>query len=182
MAKDADKATPVNKLQWRPFGSRSPNALRRAVRHAWLGVLILCGLVGFCACGHLRPQPDTFEPQAYKPIEYQDLLTPQAAGLHAGEKVRVKAFFWQYVDYDPAIIRNYLTLLRYPIRWYRLQWFAIYRTDDLTGYYDLAAMTPEVAEKYKLQRLDPVMLYGELSQLGRGLFLQVFSIEKIAED
>ncbi len=155
---------------------------RPPARHAWFKALVLCGLLGVCACGHLQPQPETFDPQAYKPIEYQDLLAPQAAGLHAGEKIRVKAYFWQYVDYDPAIIRNYLTLLRYPIRWYRLRWFAIYRTDDLTGYYDLAAITPELAEKYKLPRLDPVLLYGELSSLGTGLFFQVFHIEKIVED
>jgi hypothetical protein len=145
-------------------------------------LLVLCGLLGVCACGQLRPHPATFDPQAYTPIEYQDLLTPQAAGLHPSEKIRVKAFFWQYVNYDPAMIRNYLTLLRYPVRWYRLRWFAIYRTDDLTGYYDLAAITPELADKYKLQRLDPVLLYGELSPLGRGLFLQVFHIEKIVAD
>jgi hypothetical protein len=155
------------------------------LKHSLFGhllLLILCGLLCICACGRLRPQPDTFDPQAYTPVEYQDLLAPQAAGLHAGEKIRVKAYFWQYVNYDPAMIRNYLTLLRYPVRWYRLRWFAIYRTDDLTGYYDLAAIAPELAEKYKLQRLDPVLLYGELSPLGRGLFLQVFHIEKIVED
>jgi hypothetical protein len=148
----------------------------------WLGVLFLCGLLGISACGRLRPQPDTFDPNSYKPIAYQDLLAPEAAGLQAGEKIRVKAYFWQYVDYDPALVRNYLTLLRYPIRWYRLRWFALYRTDDLKGYYDLAAMTPEVAQRYKLQRLEPVLLYGELSQLGTGLFFQVFHVEKAAEN
>jgi hypothetical protein len=176
MKQTADKATPVKKSLFRHLRSR-PSGLR-----AWFGALILCGLLGISACGQLRPYPDTFDPQAYKPIEYQDLLAPKAAGLNAGDKIRVKAYFWQYVDYDPAMIRNYLTLLRYPIRWYRLQWFAIYRTDDLTGYYDLAAITPELAEKYQLQRLDPIMIYGELSQLGMGLFLQVFHIEKIVED
>ena len=124
----------------------------------------------------------TFDPGAYKPIDYQELLEPDLAGLHAGEKIRVKAYFWQYVNYDPALARNYLTLLRYPIRWYRLRWFALYRTDDLKGYYDLAAMTPEVADRYKLQRLEPVLLYGELSQLGMGLFFQVFHVERITGD
>jgi hypothetical protein len=52
----------------------------------------------------------------------------------------------------------------------------------MTGYYDLAAVTPEQAEQYKLKRLDPVMLYGELARLGPGLYLQVFHIEPIAED
>jgi hypothetical protein len=167
----------VKKSLFRHLRSRSSGSFRN-----WFGVLILCSLLGFCACGQLRPRPATFDPQAYKPIEYQDLLAPQAAGLHAGDKIRVQAYFWQYLEYDPAIIRNYLTLLRYPIRWYRLSWFAIYRTDDLTGYYDLAAMTPVLAEQYKLQRLDPVLLYGELSSLGTGLYLQVFHIEKIMED
>jgi hypothetical protein len=76
---------------------------------------------------------------------------------------------------------NYLTLPRYPIRWYQLRWFATYGTDEMTGYYDLAAVTPEQAEQYKLQRLEPVRLYGELSQLGPGLYLQVFHIEKIED-
>lgn len=151
-------------------------------RSGWgrrLGVLVLCGLLGAAGCGRLRPHPATFDPNSYKPITYQDLLAPDEAGLQAGEKVRVKAYFWQYVDYDPAMVRNYLTLLRYPIRWYRLRWFALYRTDDFRGYYDLAAMTPEVAARYKLTRLEPVMLYGEFSQLGTGLFFQVFHVEKL---
>jgi hypothetical protein len=147
-----------------------------------LGVLLLCGLWGLCACGELRPRPAAFDPQVYTPIAYQDLLAPGQAGLQAGQKVRVKAYFWQYLDYDPAMVRNYLTLLRYPLRWYQLQWFATYDTAEMTGYYDLAAISPEQAEDYKLQRLDPVLLYGELSRLGPGLYLQVFHIEKIAED
>jgi hypothetical protein len=179
MGKTTAKATPAEKLVYlaRPLcGSRRRNW------STWLGVLILCGLLGCCACGRLRPQPATFDPQDYKPITYQDLLWPSAAGLHAGEKIRVQAYFWQYLNYDPAMIRNYLTLLRYPIRWYRLRWFATYGKEDMTGYYDLAAISPELADNYILQRLDPVLLYGELSQLGTGLFLQVFHIEKIAED
>ncbi|MFA5111123.1 MAG: hypothetical protein WC443_06950 [Desulfobaccales bacterium] len=144
--------------------------------------LLLCGLLALSACGRLHPQPAGFDPQAYTPIEYQDLLAPGPAGLHAGQKVRVKAFFWQYVDYDPAMVRNYLTLLRYPIRWYELRWFATYGTENLTGYYDLAAITPEQAEQYQLQRLDPILIYGELSPLSPGLFLQVFYIEKIPAD
>jgi hypothetical protein len=141
------------------------------------GCLILAG-----ACGELRPVPASFEPQGYKPIDYQDLLDPSRAGLKTGDLVRVKAYFWQYLDYDPAMVRNYLTLLRYPIRWYQLQWFSTYGTADLTGYFDLAAVTPEQADRYKLKRLDQVILYGELARLGAGLFLQVFQIEPIAED
>jgi hypothetical protein len=148
----------------------------------WLGVVFLCSLLGLSACGELRPHPAAFDPQAYTPIDYRDLLAPGPAGLQAGQQVRVRAYFWQYLQYDPAMVRNYLTLLRYPIRWYQLKWFATYGTADLTGYYDLVAVTPEQADRYKLKRLDPVMLYGELARLGPGLYLQVFHIEPIVED
>jgi hypothetical protein len=156
--------------------SRPPGFFR------WWGVIMLCGWLSCCACGRLQPQPARFDPQVYTSIEYRDLLTPGPAGLHAGQKIRVKAYFWQYLDYDPAMIPNYLTLARYPIRWYQLRWFATYDTDRMTGYYDRVALSPELAAHYRLNRLDPVLLYGELSSLGPGLYLQVFHIEKIAED
>jgi len=182
MGKTADKTTPMKKNSLRPQRPGASGSSRRPGFSRRLAVILLCSLLGLGACGKLRPQPATFDPQVYTPIEYQDLLAPRQAGLHDGQKVRVKAYFWQYLNYDPAMVRNYLTLLKYPIRWYRLQWFATYGTADLTGYYDLAAVTPEQAEQYQLKRLDPVLLYGELSSLGPGLFLQVFHIEKIVED
>jgi hypothetical protein len=182
MGNTVDKATPVNKLPYRRHLPLAPGGLRPRGFSGWLGVILLYGLFGFPACGELRPHPAAFDPQAYTPIAYQDLLAPGLPSLHAGQKVRVQAYFWQYLDYDPAIVRNYLTLFRYPIRWYQLRWFSTYDTADLTGYFDLAALTPEQAEQYELKRLDPVMLYGELARLGSGLYLQVFHIEKIAED
>ena len=166
----------------RPHLDGASGSSRRPACSGWLGVILLCSLLGFSACGELRPHPAAFDPQAYTPIAYRDLLAPGPAGLQAGQQVRVQAYFWQYLDYDPAIVRNYLTLFRYPVRWYQLKWFAIYDTADLTGYYDLAAITPEEADRYKLKRLDPVMLYGELARLGQGFYLQVFHIEKIVED
>jgi hypothetical protein len=148
----------------------------------WLGVALLAGcLVWLSACGELRPVPVGFEAPAYKPIEYQALLHPGPAGLKAGDLVQVRAFFWQDLEYDPAIVRNYLTLPRYPVRWYNLVWFATYGSDRMTGYYDLAAMSPEQAKQYKLKRLDHILVYGELSRLGRGVFLQVHHLEKIDE-
>lgn len=182
MGKTLDKATPVNRIPFRPHLPLAPGGPRTSGLSGWLGVILLCGLLGFSACGELRPQPAAFDPQVYTPVEYQDLLAPGQAGLHAGQQIRVKAYFWQYLDYDPAIVRNYLTLPRYPIRWYRLRWFATYGTTGFTGYYDLAALTPEQADRFKLKRLEPVMLYGELSRLGQGLYLQVFHIAPIAED
>lgn len=146
------------------------------------GLLLVACLLLVCACGELRPVPAPIEPQAYKPIEYQDLLNPAKAGLQEGELVRVKAFFWQALTYDPAMVRNYLTLPRYPIRWYKLRWFAIYGTEQMTGYYDLVAMSPEQAEKYEtIKRMDPILIYGELSPLKPGVYLQVHHIEKVEE-
>jgi hypothetical protein len=148
----------------------------------WLRVALLTGcLVWVSACGQLRPVPAGFDALAYKPIEYQALLHPGQAGLKAGDLVQVRAFFWQELNYDPATVRNYLTLPRYRSRWYNLYWFATYGTERMTGYYDLAAMSPAQAEKYKLKRLDHILVYGELSRLGRGVFLQVHHIEKIDE-
>ena len=182
MGQTVDKATPLNRLSSRRHLAGASGGPRPSGPSGWLGVMLLCGLFGLSACGELRPHPAAFDPQAYTSLAYHDLLAPGPAGLKAGQKVRVQAYFWQYLDYDPAIVRNYLTLFRYPIKWYQLQWFSTYDTADLTGYYDLAAVTPEQAEKYKLKRLDPVMLYGELARLGPGLYLQVFHIEKIAQD
>jgi hypothetical protein len=182
MGQTVNKATSVNRLFCRHHLPLSPGGPRPCGRSGWLGVILLCSLLGFSACGELRPHPAAFDPQAYKPIAYRDLLAPGPAGLQAGQPVRVQAYFWQYLDYDPAMVRNYLTLLKYPVRWYQLKWFATYDTADLTGYYDLAAVTPEQADQYKLKRLDPVMLYGELARLGPGLYLQVFHIEKITEE
>jgi hypothetical protein len=147
----------------------------------FLGLLLALGLLGPTACGELRPVPE-FEAQAYKPIDYQDLLDPAKAGLQAGDLIRVKAYFWQYLTYDPAMVRNYLTLPRYPIRWYQLRWFALFGSDRMEGYYDLAAMSPEQEEKYKtIKRLDPVLIYGELLPLKPGLYLRVHHIDKIEE-
>jgi hypothetical protein len=182
MGQTVDKATPMNRLLSRPHPAVAPGYLRPSGLSGWLGVLLLCGLFGFTACGEIRPHPATFDPRAYTPITYRDLLAPGPAGLQAGQRVRVQAYFWQYLNYDPAMVRNYLTLLRYPVKWYRLQWFSTYDTADLTGYYDLAAVTPEQAKEYKLNRLDPIMLYGELARLGPNFYLQVFHIEKIVQD
>jgi hypothetical protein len=157
---------------------RQAESARPAVR--LLNLLLALWLLGVSACGEIRPVPAPIDPEAYKPIAYQDLLHPDQAGLQAGELVRVKAYFWQYLTYDPAMVRNYLTLPRYPIRWYQLQWFALYGSEHMTGYYDLAAMSPEQAEKFKaIKRMDPILIYGELSPLKPGVYLQVHHLEKI---
>jgi hypothetical protein len=130
-------------------------------------------------CGTLRPVPEPFDAQAYTPIDYQDLLHPDQAGLHDAQKVRVQAYYWQRLTYDPAIVSNYLTLARYPVEWYQLRWSAIYGAEDMHGYYDLVAMTKEQVDRYKLKRMEPIMIYGEISKLSPGLYLLVHHIEKI---
>ncbi|MGB7912352.1 MAG: hypothetical protein WCF59_09025 [Desulfobaccales bacterium] len=152
-------------------------------RMRYLGIwLALAVFLAASACGELRPLPPNFDAQAYRAIDYQDLLHPDRAGLKAGDLVCVRAYFWQYLTYDPAVLRNYLTLFRYPVSWYRLKWFATYASDKMEGYYDLAALSPEQEKQYKVKRLDHILIYGELSPLKPGLFLRVHHIVKIAED
>jgi hypothetical protein len=164
------------------FPNLAPAGVNRSLKPGWCGLVLLGCLALICACGELRPVPATFEPQDYTFIEYQDLLHPRRAGLHAGQKIRLKAFFWEYLTYDPALVENYLTLPRYPIRWYQLRWFATYGTEAMTGYYDLAALSPEQAQQYHLTRMEPIVIYGELSPLGQGLYLRVHHLEKIEAD
>ncbi len=150
----------------------------------WAGFLafLTVGLLLAAGCGQLRPLPATFEPQDYAPITYQELLAGGQAGLQAGQKIKVPAYFWQFLTYDPAMVRNYLTLLRYPLRWYKLQWFATYGSQEMRGYYDLAALDEAQLRRYKPKMLDHIMLYGELSSLTPGLYLRVHHIEKIEEE
>jgi hypothetical protein len=168
----------------RRTGAASPGPAGGAGRGArFLRILLALAVCqAASACGELRPAPRNFAAQAYRAIEYQDLLNPAQAGLKAGDLVRVRAFFWQYLTYDPAMLRNYLTLPRYPVSWYRLRWFALYASEKMEGYYDLAALSPEQEKQYKLKRLDHLLIYGELSPLKPGLFLRVHHLEKIQED
>src|SRR5512139_3942855 len=138
MGKTADKTTPMKKNSLWPQMYGTSGGSRGSAGFLGLGVVLLCSLLGLTACGELRPHPAGFDPQAYTPIAYRDLLAPGPAGQQAGQQIRVRAYFWQYLDYDPAMVRNYLTLLRYPVRWYQLRWFATYDTADMAGYYDLA--------------------------------------------
>ncbi len=172
----------MTRLAYSPWMKAGKFRARRRRLLVGGGLLLAGGLLWVCACGELRPLPATVDPQEYTPIEYQELLAPGQPTLHAGQKIRVKAFFWQFLAYDPAMIRNYLTLPRYPIRWYELRWFATYGSEEMRGYYDLAALTPEQEKRYNLHRLDPIWIYGELSALKPGLYLEVHHIDKIIGD
>ena len=143
----------------------------------------LAGLVlGVAACGQLPPLPGQVELASYAPITYQELRDSKTAKLQAGQKIKVPAYFWEYLNYDPAMVRNYLDMLKYPLTWPRLTWFATYGTSDMQGYYDLAALDPSLVKANKPHRLDHIMIYGEMAPLGPGLYLRVHRIEKIEED
>jgi hypothetical protein len=151
--------------------------LRRTRRH-FLGAGLAAFLAFLCACGELRPHPGGFEPQAYTPLEYQELVNPR----QVGQMVRVKAYFWQQLDYDPAPVRNYLSLARHPLGWSKLRWFALYGSEDLKGYYDLAAMDASRLKLFQPKRLEPILVYGQLSSLGQGCYLHVHHLERAPEE
>ena len=134
------------------------------------------------ACGQLPPLPAQLDTESYAPVTYQELLAPKTANLQAGQKIKAPAYFWQYLTYDPAMIRNYLDMLRHPSSWPYLEWFATYGTPDMQGYFDLAALDPSLVKDYQPRRLDHIMIYGELASLGPGLYLRVHRIERIEED
>ncbi len=142
--------------------------------------LLLAGAV--LACGHIRPVPEGFNPEDYQVVSLDQLRAPRRAGLEAGQKVRVEGFFWQYLDYDPRLAANYLTLARQPLAWSRLRWASLYRTASMRGYYDLLALAREQQHRWDLKRLDRVRVYGELAPLGFGtLYLRVHHIDRLDE-
>lgn len=153
---------------------------KKATVNCWL--LLASGLWLLSACGEVRPLPATLELQAYTPITYQELLAPGKANLKAGQKIKVSAYFWEFLVYDPAMVRNYLTLARHPLSWPHLRWFATYDSQEFKGYYDLAALDADRLHLYKLKRFDPIIIYGELAALGRGFYLHVHHIEKMEEE
>ncbi|MBI4643499.1 MAG: hypothetical protein HY743_07155 [Deltaproteobacteria bacterium] len=164
-----------NRVKDIPLWSRS--RLREGIWAALAGVVLWVA-----ACGQLPPLPAQVDLESYAPITYQELLAPGTAKLQAGQKIKVSAYFWQYLTYDPAMVHNYLDMLRHPLSWYRLEWFATYGTSDMQGYYDLAALDPSLVKANKPRRLDHIMIYGELASLGPGLYLRVHRIERIEED
>jgi hypothetical protein len=133
-------------------------------------------------CGRYRPAPKVWDSGAYRPASVAELKTPGKAGLAAGDLVKAPAYFWEFVIYDPVMVRSYLTMLRHPITWPQLQWFAVYETPQMHGYFDRVVMDEEQQRSYKLSRLDRILLYGELAPLGGGLlYLRVHRLEKLEE-
>jgi hypothetical protein len=141
-------------------------------------VLLLPGLA--LSCGHIRPAPQDFHAGDYVPVTIEQLQAPRPAGLVSGQKVRVTGYFWQYLDYDPRLAANYLTMARQPLAWSRLRWASLYRTLPMQGYYDRLALTQEQQRALRLKRLEKVEVYGELAPWGFGaLYLQAHQIQRL---
>ena len=155
--------------------SKGPHGLGRVL------VLVLVLLVELGqGCGYIRPVPEGWNPEDYTPITYEQILAPRKAGLTPGQKVSVAGYFWQYLDYDPFMMSNYLTLARQPRAWSRLRWASLYHTPQMQGYCDRLALTREQQQDWQLRRLEHVRVFGQLAPLGMGvLYLQVHHIARL---
>lgn len=143
----------------------------------WLLVL-LAGLAW--GCGHIRPVPEGFNPEEYDSVTIPQLQEPRKAGLASGQKVRVEGYFWQYLDYDPAMAANYATMVTHPLAWSRLRWASLYEQPQMRGYYDRLALTRRQQRDWPLKRLEKVRVYGQLAPLGFGvLYLQAHYLERL---
>jgi hypothetical protein len=144
-----------------------------------LACLALAGLTA--ACRTPLSAPSDFNPEAYRPVPFEDLLTP--GRLAPGDKVAAPAYFWQELNYDPAMVRQYVQMAGHPRPWRALKWYAVYGSPQMHGYYDRVVMAPEQFDPKAVKRLDQVRLYGEMGLLGGSqLYLRVHRLEKIVED
>jgi hypothetical protein len=129
--------------------------------------------------------PKGFSPENYTPVTISQLAAPRKAGLAPGQKVYVEGYFWQYLEYDPDMVANYLTLARQPVAWSRLRWASLYQQPQMRGYYDRLALTRQQQQDWQLRRLEHLRVYGQLAPLGFGvLYLQAHHLERLdgAED
>jgi len=158
------------------FTAHTAVVVRGMVALAVLLAILLCG------CGRYRPVPKVWDPGAFRLVSVADLQAPGQAGLAAGDLIKVPAYFWEFLIYDPAMVRNYLTMLRHPLVWPQLEWFSVYGTPQMRTYFDRVVMDQEQRRSYDLDRLDHVMLYGELAPMGGGLlYLRLHRLEKLEE-
>ena len=159
--------------RWRPFFPDS-------ILAAGIAAMILMTTLAAPGCGSYRTVPRVWDPGAYRLVGVAELKAPGPAGLAKGDLVKAPAYFWEFVIYDPAMVRNYMTMLRHPIVWRQMKWFAVYETPQMRGYFDRVVMDEDQERSYKLSRLDHIMLYGELAPMGAGLlYLRLHRLEKL---
>ena len=152
-----------------------------AVCSRFLLVLVL-GILPLTGCGTIRPVPAAFNQADYTPIDF-DLVRRDASSLHAGDLIRCRAYFWQFLTHDPAPEYYYFNHIRYPSSWSDLEWFALYKDTDQRGYYDRGAMSFRQRLDFNLKRLDPIIIYGELVSMGGSKFyLLVHHLERVTID
>jgi hypothetical protein len=167
-----------------PVGSAGgDNSGRLLVARCWrILFVLLVGILPFMGCGSLRTVPGQFNAADYTPIDFE-LLVRDSSSLRAGELVRCQAFFWQFLTHDPAPQYYYFNQLAYPLRWGELEWFALYQQADMRGYFDRGVMSRKLRQEFKPQRLDPVIIYGELVPMGGSmLYLLVHHLERFTID
>jgi hypothetical protein len=144
-------------------------------------LLLLFAALLLTACGSMKPVPAEFQPAEYTPIDFAQL--PLDTNLHAGELVRVEAYFWQFLTYDPAPKYYYVDQLKYPRRWGQLEWFSLYQKADMQGYYDRAAMSHLQRLQFNPKRLDHLIIYGEMVRMGGStIYLLVHHLERVQPD
>jgi len=144
-------------------------------------LLLLFGMLLLSACGSIKPVPAEFNPADYTPIAFEQL--PLDTNLHAGDLVRVEAYFWQFLTYDPAPEYYYFAQLKYPRRWGDLEWFALYQEADMKGYYDRGAMSYRQRLQFNPKRLDHLIIFGEMVPMGGSkLYLLVHCLERLQID
>lgn len=144
--------------------------------------LMLVLALAASACGQVSSAPTAFDPAAYTPIAADWLAAPEAHQLKAGQWVQCRAYFWEFLSYDPGIRYYYFNQIRFPQRWGALEWFAIYQQPTMTGYFDRLAMSYAQRLEYQPKRLDQIIIYGELLPFGgRQIYLLVHHLEPAPE-
>ena len=143
--------------------------------------LLLPGLES--GCRHAPPATEAFNPQEYTSVTIEQLQAPKASGLLPGQKVSVEGYFWQYLEYDPFPVPKYLAVVRQPIRQNRWRWASLYKSPQMSGYFDRLVLSREERRELDLKRLEHVRIYGRLAHLPFGiLYLQGEHVERLDED
>jgi len=147
-----------------------------------LPIVVLITLLALAgACSTPPAVPPAFEAEAYRPISFDDLVT--STGITPGDKVVVPAYFWEQLNYDPLMVRQYASLAGHPRPWRQVRWYAFYGSPQMHGYCDRVVMNPDQIKSPGYKRLDHLRLYGEVASLGgRAVYLRVQHLEKIEED
>jgi hypothetical protein len=155
---------------------------RPLIRVIWvLLFLLLPGLEA--GCRHAQPVTGVFNPREYTPVTIEQLQAPKQSGLLPGQKVSVEGFFWQYLEYDPFAVPEYLALVRRPLLESRWRWASLYASPQLQGYFDRLALSRKGLRELDLKRLEHVRIYGRLAHLPFGiLYLQAQHVERLDEE